>query len=114
MTATDPFEPFDRIRDAIKRIIEPMGVELLTWSINTGDDEGDERICSILMTITPDAFLTSDEKIVKEMEAGLLNEEKEARLAARLAAEAEAARQGLMKIQQKGKGIFDEDVSPDT
>lgn len=108
MTATDPFEPFDRIRDAIKRVIEPLGVDFLTWNINTGDDEDEERTCSFLFIITPEAFLSTDEKIIKAMEEAIINEEKEARHDQKLKADAEAAREGLMKIQQRGKGIFNE------
>ncbi len=65
---TDPFEPFDKVREAIKRTIAPFGLEFVTWQVLPG-----ERTCSVLLRINPDAFLTDDARkdrdLLEQMEA---------------------------------------------
>ncbi len=99
----DPFEPFDRIREAIMRVIEPLGVEFVTWSLIPGDgDEGDERACSVLLEIKPEAFLSDEEKQIRQTLREMEEGERALDAAARAREESEKARDDLVQISKDG------------
>lgn len=99
---TDPFEPFNNIRDAIKRIVEPMGVEFITWSIIPGDDEGDEHACSILLEIKPEAFLSDDEKQIRQTLQEMEDGERALEAAQRAREASEKTKADLVQISKDG------------
>lgn len=108
---TTPFDPFHRIRDAVKDAIEPLGVKFMTWNVATGDDEGDKPYCTILMVIDPSAFLSDDQKRVREQLAEIEAAELEIDNAKRAREASQAAKDDLLQISRRG--IFDEDVAPE-
>lgn len=104
----EAFAPFDAIRDAIKKAIDPLGVDLVNWSIMPGEDPHDDRASSIIFTIRSTAFETDqqreDRKTFEQIEQG----EKALAAEDRLKAATEAARDELLNIGKREKGIFDE------
>lgn len=105
MPATDPFEPFDKVREAIKRTIAPFGVEFVTWQILPG-----ERTCSVLLRITSDAFLTDDARKDREMIEAMEAEERALEASEALEETTQRIRDELTgNLSVKGGGIFDDD-----
>jgi len=76
----DPFSPFDKIREAIQRTIEPFGLEFVGWQLLT-----DQRACSVVLRIKSEAFLSDqakeDRKVLEKLEEETLAYEARERLA---------------------------------
>jgi hypothetical protein len=105
----NPFAPFDKVREAIKRVIEPFGVEFMTWQILPGDGENDERSCSILLSVKADAFLTDDARRDRDLVAQMEAEERALEASEALEETTDRIRAELTQnLGVKGGGIFDD------
>jgi len=103
MTIDDPFAPFDNLRERIQERIGPLGLQFLSWNIAPGEgDEGDERMCSILMIVNIDAFLSTEDKETKKIFDEMLDSERALAHDEQVREESDKARQALLAIQNEG------------
>lgn len=104
------FEPFHNIRRAVEKAIEPLGVEFLTWTINTGDNDEDGPNCSMLLLIKPEAFLNDEEKAIRAQFDEIEAAERELEAQRRHGELAVQAKSELLNPKPlRGEGIFAED-----
>lgn len=114
MTAPDPWEPFDKLREAITKTMNELGIDLITWVIMPGHDPASgDRACQIAFEVRPDAFLTDEQRDTRKEFDAMMEDDREHDRLERLAEETEKTKEKLLDLT-KG-GIFaDEDDEEET
>lgn len=100
--ANDAWDPFERLKERIIEVNDPLGLDFITWAVNP-----DERGIQIVFSIREDAFQTPEEKAEQELLDGIR--------AATRAQELEDRRNQIVaeNLKVTRKGIFNEDSAPE-
>lgn len=105
---TNPWDPFDTLREVVRTTVDTLGMDFLTWVIMPGGDPTtDERACQIAFEIRPDAFQDDQQRATQREFDAMMESEREIEVAEKLERDTETVKEKLIDITRHG--IFPEE-----
>lgn len=110
----DAFAPFDRLKEAVRAAVDPLGVDVIAWVVLPGDEGhpgGLERACQFIFRVRPEAFDDEATRKTRQQFEEMMEEQKVVDRNEHLDKEVQAIKDGGELIRLEDGGIFPD--SPD-